>query len=142
MMPWAREARPPADPEEEAPSPRKPHTEEPESACCSASDHYGLPFQDEWLDAAREERHGRLRWLASDDGVTPSAAEARPPTDPEEEAPNPGKPSPQGYAAVGCTIGVWWIDDAQYYFGKVQDYDPDTSEIHPPLVTPAQASSN
>ena len=88
-------------------------------------------MQDEWLDAAKEERHGRLRWLASDDGVTPSAAEARPPADPEEELPGPRKAPPKGHAAVGCTIGVWWIDDAQYYFGKVQEYDPETSEcIH------------
>ena len=84
--------------------------------------------QDEWIDAAREERHGRLRWLASDDGVTPSANDARPPADPEEEPQQPRKPPPHGAAAVGSTIGVWWIDDAQYYFGRVLEYDRDTSE--------------
>ena len=60
--------------------------------------------------------------------MTPSAADARPPADPEEELLGPRKPPPKGHAAVGCTIGVWWIDDAQYYFGKVLEYDPDTSE--------------
>ena len=84
--------------------------------------------QDEWVDAAREEKHGRQRWLASDDGVTPSANDARPPADPEEELQQPKKPPPQGQAAVGSTIGVWWIDDAQYYFGRVLEYDRDTSE--------------
>lgn len=96
------------------------------------------------MDAAKEEKHGRLRWLASDDGVTPSAADARPPPDPEEELeqqqgqeprqlPRPKKPPPQGHVAVGCTIGVWWIDDAQYYFGKVMEYDQETSErLAPP----------
>lgn len=89
----------------------------------------GVAVQDEWLDAAEEAKRGRLRWLASDDGVTPSAADARPPADPEEEElPGPRKPPPHGHAAVGCTIGVWWIDDAQYYFGRVQEYDPETSE--------------
>ena len=87
-----------------------------------------LLTQDEWLDAAREERHGRLRWLASDDGVTPSANDARPPADPEEEPQQPRKLPPHGAAAVGSTIGVWWIDDAQYYFGRVLEYDRDTSE--------------
>ncbi len=97
--------------------------------------------QDEWIDAAEEAKHGRLRWLASDDGVTPSASDSRPPADPEEELPGPRKPPPQGHAAIGCTIGVWWIDDAQYYFGKVQEYDPDTSEcIHAAHVLHLMAS--
>ena len=94
----------------------------------AATKHSGMRVQDEWVDAAEEVKRGRLRWLASDDGVTPSAADARPPADPEEEPPGPKKPPPQGHAAVGCTIGVWWIDDAQYYFGRVQEYDPETSE--------------
>ena len=97
-----------------------------------AAEPFPAAVQDEWLDATEEARRGRLRWLASDDGVTPSAADARPPTDPEEEQlPGPRKPPPQGHAAVGCTIGVWWIDDAQYYFGRVQEYDAETSENTP-----------
>jgi hypothetical protein len=55
--------------------------------------------------------------------VTPSALEATPP---DLELPAPGGPVPGGAKAVGSRVGVWWIDDQQYYYGSVRQFDAET----------------
>lgn len=70
-----------------------------------------------------EERFGRLRWLAADDAVAPSASEAAGAADADA---GPRVPPPEGNAALGCRVSVWWIDDAQYYRGTVKEFDPET----------------
>ncbi len=84
------------------------------------------PVQDEWLDTETEEKFGRLRWLASDDSVTPSARDAAPP---DLEEVGPSGPVPSGNKAIGCRIGIWWIDDAQFYYGAVRQYDTETGAL-------------
>jgi hypothetical protein len=87
-----------------------------------------LPVQDEWLDTAAEEKFGRLRWLAPDDAITPSAVEARPPGEPDQARVDAeaAQPHAEGAAAVGQRIGVWWIDDAQFYHGVIRQWDAET----------------
>ena len=64
-------------------------------------------FRDEWLDTAAEEKFGRLRWLAPDDAITPSAVEARPPEEAPDQAPaaDDERRHPEGADAVGCRVG-------------------------------------
>ena len=92
-----------------------------------------MPGQDEWLDTEAEEKFGRLRWLAPDDAVTPSALEAAPPApgEPDQDSERRGaaEPPPDGAEAVGRRVGVWWIDDAQFYTGIVRDYDRGTGAL-------------
>lgn len=87
-------------------------------------------LQEEWLETETEERFGRLRWLAADDAVAPSASEA---AGAAEADAGPRVPPPEGIAALGCRVGVWWIDDAQYYSGTVKEFDPETGRASFPL---------
>ena len=88
-------------------------------------------MQDEWLETETEERFGRLRWLAADDAVAPSASEA---AGAAEADAGPRVPPPEGNAAIGCRVGVWWIDDAQYYSGTVKEFDSETGML-PALIS-------
>ena len=58
--------------------------------------------------------------------MAPSASEAAGAADA-----GPRVPLPEGNAALGCRVGVWWIDDAQYYHGTVKEFDPETGKAAP-----------
>lgn len=62
--------------------------------------------------------------------MTPSAVEAAPPE--LDKAGPSAPPPPAGTKAVGSRVGVWWIDDAQFYYGTVRQFDAETGG-HCPL---------
>ena len=40
-----------------------------------------------------------------------------------------GEPAPSGNLAVGWNVAIWWKDDACFYKGQVQEYNPDSGRI-------------
>lgn len=96
--------------------------------------------QVEWLDCAAEEKAGRLKWVPKDQPVASSAQEAeealqqaaaRPRIGRRErgagEEGTPGEsvgPQPEtgGEALVGRRIGIWWPQDACFYYGSLEAF--------------------
>ena len=100
-----------------------------------------MSTQMEWLNLEAEERGGRLRWVATSEGVASSAQEATPASPGEQHRPRIGhrqrssgagtgtpgvsmgpEPESRGAELVGRRIGIWWPEDACFYYGEVEAF--------------------
>ena len=96
-------------------------------------------MQGEWIDLAAELDAQRVCWTSSLPGSKPKTIQ--PKAEPSSEPPGPtpctdivlaAQPSdepsdeaqgvPQGKAAVGQQVAIWWPDDHAWYHGRVQGF--------------------
>lgn len=91
--------------------------------------------QAEWIDLLEEDRRGRVRWqnpkMSANLRAAPQEGKSRPPPPIIQDALGGAAP-PQGNAAAGWRIAVWWKDDACFYRGAVQGFDPESGAIATP----------
>ena len=86
-------------------------------------------MQAEWIDLIEEDRSGRVRWENSK-----LSANLRDSGEKDRWKPLPligrdarhGDPTPEGNAAIGWRISVYWRDDICFYHGIVESYNPDS----------------
>ena len=98
-------------------------------------------LQMEWVDVEAEEKANRLRWVAASEPVASSAVEYDP-TGLLQERPRIGhrhrssagaatgtpgvsmgpEPEARGSELIGRRIGIWWPEDARFYYGSVEEF--------------------
>ena len=86
-----------------------------------------MHVQSEWLDLKEEDRVGRVRWedkaMSTHIRHEAKAKGAPPPFEPDALR---GAPPPKGQEALGWRVGIWWRDDAAYYYGMIEEFDSES----------------
>lgn len=88
-------------------------------------------MQAEWIDLLEEDRAGRVRWanpkMSANLRSGKNEKKAKPPPVIAQTALN-GEAPPEGEAAAGWRVSVWWKDDMCFYAGLVEGYSAESGE--------------
>lgn len=98
-----------------------------------------LLAQAEWVDLEAEQRAGRVQWVGKGEPVAASAVQGGPAAVKQERArmgrrvrePGAGgtpgvsqgqPPDSRGPELMGKRLGIWWPEDACFYYGTVEEF--------------------
>lgn len=88
-------------------------------------------MQSEWIDLIEEDRSGRVKWenskLSANLRDSGENKKKKPPPPIGKDA-RQGDPTPTEKSATGWKISVWWKDDARFYPGMIESFDPESGE--------------